>query len=379
MFRLRTLGTSALLLTLAASLCATGCRRRTKVVYAPQPGPPGPAGPAGPASPGATPGTTVINLTLNITASSTGLTRITTDPGDEYDPAVSPDGKTLLFGVKITNSANTVQEAIAGADPETGGRRTMYTAPAGATRNPVWFRDGSSFLYASDASGSLSLVRSMAPKPNAAVSVILGADAAPQLSHPSISGDGKKIALQATLKGNSQIITVALDGSKLSFVGEGESPEWSPDGKRVAFVRQVNGFRQVFLANADGTNVIQVTSDPSDSEAPTWAPNGKFLLFSSNRGWDKKAGATRDSVRNLFAAKPDGTDLIQLTDGDAIAVDADWGKDGWIYFDSNQAGNFDIWRIRPTGELEINMPGARPVVVVPPGNNPPAPTTVHGR
>ena len=82
MFRLRTLGTSALLLTLAASLCATGCRRRTKVVYAPQPGPPGPAGPAGPASPGATPGTTVINLTLNITASSTGLTRITTDPGD---------------------------------------------------------------------------------------------------------------------------------------------------------------------------------------------------------------------------------------------------------------------------------------------------------
>ena len=97
----------------------------------------------------------------------------------------------------------------------------------------------------------------------------LRADAAPQLSHPSISGDGKKIALQATLKGNSQIITVALDGSKLSFVGEGESPEWSPDGKRVAFVRQVNGFRQVFLANADGTNVIQVTSDPSDSEAPT--------------------------------------------------------------------------------------------------------------
>ena len=69
----------------------------------------------------------------------------------------------------------------------------------------------------------------------------------------------------------------------------------------------------------------------------------------------------------------------ELTDGDAIAVDADWGKDGWIYFDSNQAGNFDIWRIRPTGELEINMPGARPVVVVPPGNNPPAPTTVHGR
>ncbi len=379
MFRLRTLGTTALLFTLATSLLATGCRRRTKVVYAPQPGRPGPPGPAGPAGPGATPGTTVINLTLNITASSSGLSRITTDPGDEYDPAVSPDGKTLLFGVRITNSANVVQEAIAGADPETGARRTMYTAPAGATRNPVWFRDGSSFIYASDASGSLSLVRSMAPKPNAAVSVILGADAAPQLAHPSLSTDGKKIALQASFKGNTQVITIALDGSKLVVVGEGESPEWSPDGRRVAFVRQVNGFRQVFLANADGTNVIQVTSDPSDSEAPTWAPNGKYLLFSSNRGWDKKAGATRESVRNLFAAKPDGTDLVQLTDGDAIALDADWGKDGWIYFQSNQAGNFDIWRLHPNGDLEITMPGSPRPAVGPAQSNLPQPTTVHGR
>jgi hypothetical protein len=378
MLRLRTLATSALLLTIAASAVTTmGCRRRKKVAYAEQP-PPVPGSPTRTSPP---PGTTVINLTLNITASAGGLTRITTDPGDEYEPSVSPDGKTLLFGVRITNASNAVQEAIAGADPETGARRTMYTAPSGATRNPVWFRDGSSFVYASDASGSLSLVRSMAPKPNAAVSVILGADAAPQLSHPSLTTDGKKIALQASLRGSTQIITVALDGSKLAIIGEGEAPEWSPDGKRVAFMRQVNGYRQVFLANADGTNIVQVTSDPSDSEAPTWSPNGKFLIFSSNRGWDKKAGATRESVRNLFAAKPDGTDLVQLTDGDAIAIDADWGKDGWIYFQSNQAGNFDIWRLRPNGELESTSPGpaSRPAAPSSPPVNPPAPSTVHGR
>ncbi|MFO0758699.1 MAG: hypothetical protein U0359_19560 [Byssovorax sp.] len=376
MFRYRTLGTAALLVTVLASAGTAGCRRK-KVAH--------------PTTPTPTVATvvnnvTVVNLTLNITASSSSLTRITTDPGDEQDPAISPDGKTLLFSARIQVEGKGPEEAIAGADPETGARRTMFTASATASRSPAWLRDGSGFFFASDASGALSLVRSMAPKPNAAVSVVLGADAAPSLAHPSLSNDGKKIALQASLKGATQIITVAADGSKLTIVGEGESPAMSPDGKRVAFVRQLNGFRQVFLANVDGTNVIQVTSDPSDSEAPAFSPNGKFLLFSSNRGWDKHPGATRESVRNLFAAKPDGTDTVQLTDGDAIATRADWGKDGFIYFQSNQAGNFDIWRLRPLGELDAGSSGSsgpRPAAPTGPAPmkdpNPPAPTTVHGR
>ena len=102
MFRHRTLATSALLLGLAASAFTTGCRRKPRVKQ-PQTPVAALATPAVPAS-----------LTLTVTASASGLARITTDPGDEADPAVSPDGKTLLFGVQITNGAGTVQQAIAG-------------------------------------------------------------------------------------------------------------------------------------------------------------------------------------------------------------------------------------------------------------------------
>ena len=143
MFRLRTLGTTVLLFTLAASLLATGCRRRPKVVYVPTPGP---AGAAGPAGPGATPGSTVINLTLNITASSSGLTRITTDPGDEFEPAVSPDGKTLLFGVRITNSANTVEQLA--AELEVGNlsinhfTASLAETPFGGVKDSGYGREG---------------------------------------------------------------------------------------------------------------------------------------------------------------------------------------------------------------------------------------------
>src|SRR5262249_44609656 len=122
--------------------------------------------------------------------------------------------------------------------------------------------------------------------------------------------------------------------------------------RRIAFSRKVNDYNQIFLVNADtGTNLVQVTSDMADNDNPAWSPNGRLLVFNSNRGWDR-AGGARDAIWNLYAIKPAGTGLLQLTDGDADTGGPCWGRDGWIYFHSNQAGSYDIWRMHPVGELE---------------------------
>ncbi|MHC3468354.1 cell wall-binding repeat-containing protein [Streptomyces sp. 7R007] len=52
-------------------------------------------------------------------------------------------------------------------------------------------------------------------------------------------------------------------------------PAWSPDGTRLAFVRGGH----VFTANADGTDVRQLTTDAREYANPSWSPTGTRIVF----------------------------------------------------------------------------------------------------
>jgi TolB protein len=332
MSRLRVVAALALLV-----LTVPACRRHRRAYYAEGPGPAVEA----PAA-----------RQLGVTGAGRALARITSDPVDELMPAISPSGDVVLFETRVWHDRAIAQQTIVGVDPETGATRTLYTSSNARASWPTWMPDGSALVFASDSSGRPGIVKSLAAQPNAAITVIVGGDAAPDPKHPTISPDGHHVAFDAILRGKAQVASVNIDGARLTILGEGQHPAWSPDGKRLAFARKVGDFNQIFLCNADsGTNLVQVTNDLADNDNPTWSPNGRLLVFNSNRGWDH-AGTARDAVWNLYAIKADGTGLIQLTDGDADTGGPTWGKDGWLYFHSNQAGNYDIWRLHPTGELE---------------------------
>ena len=136
----------------------------------------------------------------------------------------------------------------------------------------------------------------------------------------------------------------------VGFVG-GDLGDAAPvgvgDGKHLVFTRTVLDFSQIFVANPDGTGVAQVTTDPSDHDDHSWAPSSKLIIFNSNKGYDRQGRSW-----NLFVVKPDGSGLLQITEGNSDTGAPSWGNDGWIYFDSNQSGNYQIWRVRPTGEIE---------------------------
>ena len=54
-------------------------------------------------------------------------------------------------------------------------------------------------------------------------------------------------------------------------------------------------------------------------------------------------------VRSLSAAPNSAVSVV--VNGDAAPEVS--GHDGWIYFSSNQIGNFDIWRLKPIGEFAV--------------------------
>jgi len=105
--------------------------------------------------------------------------------------------------------------------------------------------------------------------------------------------DNRLLAFASQEGGNSEIYTVHADGNDLKNITNNSAhdanPFWSPDGKRIAFQSDRNGgyYSQIFLMDADGSNIVQLTTDKgehmlpfnADGKTNPWSPDGSKLLF----------------------------------------------------------------------------------------------------
>jgi len=125
----------------------------------------------------------------------------------------------------------------------------------------------------------------------------------------------------------------------------------SPDGKLIAFSASSPAAHQsqVYLANADGSNAhLMVKATPSYFHG--WSPDGRYLAFVLQHAGPNGAPANYD----IFRVPVGGGEPEQLDSNPAYDDGPDYSPDGrWIYFNSNRAGGWDIWRI-PAGGAGAN-------------------------
>jgi Tol biopolymer transport system component len=89
------------------------------------------------------------------------------------------------------------------------------------------------------------------------------------------SPDGQEIISETT---RGLLFMVHSDGSGLTMLplqpGTTQSfafePDWSPDGTRIVFCMWLNGREDVYTAKTDGTDVVQVTNTPDIENGPDW-------------------------------------------------------------------------------------------------------------
>ena len=118
--------------------------------------------------------------------------------------------------------------------------------------------------------------------------------AAVRVSDPQVSPDGRSVAFvrtttdAATGKRNADIWVVPADGSSAArlLIGGDKSentPRWSPDGRQLAFISTRDGEPQIYLADADGSNVRQITKLAGGVQPPlVFSPDGASLAFVSD-------------------------------------------------------------------------------------------------
>src|SRR5438874_1739764 len=73
---------------------------------------------------------------------------------------------------------------------------------------------------------------------------------------------------------------------------------------QITFYSRKNGTdNDIFSMNPDGSGVALLVGGPGDDRDASWAPDGSRFAFSS----------TREGKEEIYSAKADGTDIVNLT------------------------------------------------------------------
>src|SRR5262249_29197392 len=99
-----------------------------------------------------------------------------------------------------------------------------------------------------------------------------------------LSPDGKRVAVQRAVNGNTDIWlldTVRGVPTRFTFdAGQDQRPIWSPDGERIVFVsnRQPGLGFNLYGRSSSGVGTDELLLETDSAKAPLdWSPDGRFL------------------------------------------------------------------------------------------------------
>ncbi len=175
---------------------------------------------------------------------------------------------------------------------------------------------------------------------------VLGAAlAAPQRRAAAVfGGDNGRIAFQSTRHGNWEIYTMNADGNDVlrltTNAADDERPGWSPDGTKLVFGSRRGGNADIYVMNADGSGLTRLTTHAGEDYAPQWSADGTKIVFRSSR----------DGNPEIYVMNANGSNQTNLTHNPADDNGPVWSPLGnKIAFSSDRAGNLNVYTMNVDG------------------------------
>jgi len=204
---------------------------------------------------------------------------------------------------------------------------------------PHWTSDGSKIIYSSERGRQwglylLDFSRMTEKRVFVSKGTNMAGDFFPQ---------GDKVIFSSSKEGTPDLFILSLKDLSLKKLtatyGIEVSPSVSPDGNSIAFVSDRGGSPQIYLMRSDGSDTRRVTFEGSYNTSPSWSPKGDRIVFSCRRGKNQ-----------ICMVKPDGSELVQLTE-QGNNEDPSFSPDGrYITFSSDRDRTKGIYIMRANGE-----------------------------
>lgn len=261
--------------------------------------------------------------------------RLTENTGGDAFPALSPDGKKIVF--------DSTRLRAEGEPPNTSSLFVMNTegteqTPLRRGSSGTWSPDSKKIAFHASASGTGQPIK---PDPGAAT-----ADS--DIFVMNVDDFLKNVAGPKNITNNP----AAID----------DDADWSPDGLKIVFTshaitdNHMNSVTaEIYVINADGSgNPTRLTSNAEEERAPAWSPDGRRIVFMCRRGGPDF---------EICVMNVDGTGQVQLTDNTVGDLTPSWSPDGEkIVFHRpvGGPGRFQLWLMNAdgTGQVQLtNTPG----------------------
>lgn len=321
---------------------------------------------------------------------------LTSQPGWETHPALSPDGKSVAY----TWNAYPDNAQIYVKELDGGETVKLTNSETGSIGSLVWSPDAHRIAFNRQVAGLGGGIYTI-PVEGGPESAIVNLANANNTSSIDWSPNGEKLVFSDQPPGSTQLAIYTFNlrtGEKIKLTNPPEgiwgdwSPKFSPDGKTIAFKR-VTGYwlDEIYLVPAAGGAARQLTSIKAGISGHAWTRNGNSLLISCQRGstilgiWrfpladpmrperiqqgesdlimpatarrsNRIAWVNRVWDTNIYRAPLSGPEppvrLIASTQRDQNPAVA---ADGRIAFVSDRSGSREIWIATPDGGSQTKV------------------------
>lgn len=280
--------------------------------------------------------------------------KVTDDEDIDLYPEVSPDGKQVVFE-STKNTINGYGRNFEIIIVDEKGQLSRMTTDSADENNPSWMNNNKGLVFDSNRNKKRGLwIKSLVAGGEIRFhpANTLDFDANCNLKENKIvftaidnkskilmERDGmrwRKFRLESKMP---YIWISSIDGLDAMKLVRGINPRWSPDGKKIVYASIINGDYEIFTINADGSEKKQLTFRHCTNIEPAWSPDGEYIAFTSlwERNWD------------IWMMKADGNNPRRITRDDKFDGGPSWGRDGYIFFHTDRAGHWDIWKVKPAG------------------------------